>query len=584
MANMDEGVDVAFVEPANQQKPGLRLWPAWVIAIGQAVALVLTVTPSIQNLTRFIFMMAGPLVCGALFSMWLLLGSRLRLKEKIWIAIAGLLSSFVAVLISDSDDALRTAMWIYGVPLAIFAVTAALTIWAKDARRSTVAICLLSLGWCSFALLRNEGFDGDYYPEFAWRWSPRHEETLAELDRTGTSVADLEATRIDAGSWPQFRGPEGNGVVSDSPQELDWVKNPPKELWRIAIGPAWSSFSYDKGRLFTQEQRGDQEYVVCYSADDGNLIWSHGDAARFTEVVSGAGPRSTPSVANGFVYAFGGTGILTCLNETDGTVKWQRDLVAELGAKVPMWGCSGSPLILENQLIIYAGADGDQGLICVDAATGESLWGFPSTDMNYTTARLMSLSDEPCLVFCDSRGVHALVPETGELLWTYKPEKWKGPAMVDPQQLSPTSLLIGLGDGIGMSRLEVDHSTGSWLVNETWSTTKLRPSFNDSLVFGGHVYGYNQAIFSCIDAQTGERKWQGGRYGFGQAVLLKNSAQIIVAAEDGDVALLRANSEKLDELARIPVLDGKTWNHPIVVGDRLFLRNGKVAVCLQLSP
>ena len=135
-----------------------------------------------------------------------------------------------------------------------------------------------------------------------------------------------------------------------------------------------------------------------------------------------------------------------------------------------------------------------------------------------------------------------------------------------------------------MSRLEVDHSTGSWLVNETWSTTKLRPSLNDSLVFGGNVYGYNQAIFSCIDAQTGERKWQGGRYGFGQAVLLKNSAQIIVAAEDGDVALLRANSEKLDELARIPVLDGKTWNHPIVVGDRLFLRNGKVAVCLQLSP
>ena len=145
MANMDEGVDVAFVEPANQQKPGLRLWPAWVIAIGQAVALVLTVTPSIQNLTRFIFIMAGPLVCGALFSMWLLLGSRLRLKEKIWIAIAGLLSSFVAVLISDSDDALRTAMWIYGVPLAIFAVTAALTIWAAAFRRRSASFGL----WCS---------------------------------------------------------------------------------------------------------------------------------------------------------------------------------------------------------------------------------------------------------------------------------------------------------------------------------------------------------------------------------------------------------------------------------------------------
>ena len=545
---------------------------------------MVTVTPSIQNLTRFLVMMAGPAVTALLFAIWMLFASRLRWHEKVAIALAAIAAPVLTALISVPDDALRTALWIYGVPLAVFSITLALTIWSNAARRAIIAICLLSIGWSSFAMVRNEGFDGDYYPEFAWRWSPRHEDTLTALTTAGPA-SELEFSEAEAaGSWPQFRGPDGNGTVSDSPAHMDWVANPPQELWRISIGPGWSSFSYHNGRLFTQEQRGDQEYVTCYSAADGSLAWSHSDDARFTEVVSGAGPRSTPSVADGFVYALGATGLLTCLNEADGSSVWQRDLVTELGAAVPMWGCSGSPLIVGSQLILFAGAPGDQGLISLDTATGKSLWGFASTDMNYTTARLMTLCDEDCIVFCDSRGVHALTPETGTVMWTFQPGKWKGPAMVDPQQLSPTSLLAGLGDGIGLTRLEVEHRDGEWKISEAWSTTKLRPSFNDSLVLDDYIYGFNQAIFSCIDANTGQRQWHGGRYGFGQTVLLKNSRQIVAAAEDGDIALLQATPDGLQELARIPVLDGKTWNHPIVVGDRLFVRNGKSAVCLKMVP
>jgi outer membrane protein assembly factor BamB len=143
---------------------------------------------------------------------------------------------------------------------------------------------------------------------------------------------------------------------------------------------------------------------------------------------------------------------------------------------------------------------------------------------------------------------------------------------------------VGLGDGVGLARLEIRRTEAEWSIEESWTTTKLRPSFNDSVVLGDSVYGFNQAVFSCVDAKTGQRKWQGGRYGFGQTILLKNAGQIIVAAENGDAVLLRATPEKLDEIARIPVLNDKTWNHPIVVGNRLFLRSGKAAVCLQLEP
>jgi outer membrane protein assembly factor BamB len=570
--------------PVESKHP-LRLWPAWLILALQLVALILTVTPSIRNLPRFIFMMAGPLVSGLALTIWLLFASRLRWREKLALVIAGIVTPLAASQISEFDDALRTTMWIYGVPLAELMITLALSIWSQAPRRCLLAIVLLGLGWSSFSLVRNEGFDGDYYAEFRWRWSPRHEDTLPELTpQSGVTPETSENTDAPVNDllWSQYRGPEGNGASDEEIAPLDWTTKPPKELWRISIGPGWGSFAYNNQKLFTQEQRGEKEHVTCYSAADGRAIWTHADETRFNEVVSGAGPRSTPSVANGYVYALGGTGLLTCLNELDGTVVWQKNLVSDFGAPIPMWGFSGSPLILEDKLIIFAGGPGKNGLLALECASGNTLWGFPSTDMNYTTARPMTLCDQSVVVFCDSKGAHGIDPKDGSAVWTFKPELWKGPAMVDPQQIGPESLIVGLGDGVGTARLEVSKTDDQWTVTEAWSSTKLRPSFNDSVVFDNSVYGFNQAIFSCIDAATGERKWQGGRYGFGQAMLLKKAGQILVAAENGDLVLLKATSEKLTELSRLPMLNDKTWNHPIVAGKHLFLRNGKTAVCLQL--
>lgn len=289
-------------------------------------------------------------------------------------------------------------------------------------------------------------------------------------------------------------------------------------------------------------------------------------------------------MAHGRVYALGGKGLLTCLAAADGKKLWQRDLVSELKTPVPNWGFSGSPLVLGDSLIVYAGAAGDKGFIAIDVQTGSTGWGFASTGMNYTTARPMTLAGAECVVFCDGRGVHALSPADGKPLWTFRPKDWQGPAMVDPQQVSPSGVIVSLGDGVGLSRLEVTKQNGQWHIDETWSTDNLCPAFNDFFVLDGQVYGFNQALFTCLDVHTGERKWEGGHYGFGQAVLIKSSAQIIVAAENGDAVLLRAGRQRPEEIARLPVLNGKTWNHPVVVGNRLFMRNGKVAVCLMLDP
>lgn len=286
-----------------------RLWPAWWIVIAQVVALIVTVTPSIRNLPRFIFMMAGPLVTALAFTIWLLFASRLRWQEKLALVIAGIAFPLISSQISDFDDALRTTMWIYGVPLAELMITLALSIWSQAPRRCLLAVLLLGLGWSSFALVRNEGFDGDYYAEFRCRWSPRHEDTLPELTPQSGGIPETSENadaQVNDLLWSQYRGPEGNGASNEEIPPLDWSKNPPKELWRISIGPGWGSFAYNNQKLLTQEQRSEKEHITCYSAVDGSVIWTHADTTRFNEVVSGAGPRSTPSVANGRVYALAG--------------------------------------------------------------------------------------------------------------------------------------------------------------------------------------------------------------------------------------------------------------------------------------
>lgn len=564
----------------------LRLWPAWIIAVSLVIALVLSVTPAIANQPRFFLMAGGPLLSALLMSLWVLFASRLGIWEKLFLALAAILLPILSMLLSLPTEATRSAIFIYGLPLAVLATTLGLTIWSQRSRRVAWTVGLMALGWGVFPFLRNDGFDGDYFPEFTWRWSPIHEQSLPSLPSSPELAESVDPQPAWAGdaTWTVFRGPSGNGVADVPTGSIDWQANPPKELWRIDVGPGWSSFSYHRGRLFTQEQRGEKEYVTCYRAEDGQLLWSHGDATRFEEVVSGAGPRSTPTVADGRVIALGARAMLSCLDEQSGSVLWQRDLEKEVQAKVPTWAFSGSPLVVGDLAIIYAGGSGDNGLIAVETESGRTRWSIASKGENYATPRLFTLSGVECLVFCDSRGVHGLDSSSGQTIWSYMPRGWKSAPMVDAQQIDENRILVALGDGVGMACLHATLADGQWKIEENWSTTQLRPSFNDSLISDGMIFGFNQHIYSCIDAETGKRKWTGGRYGFGQAILLKNSKTIVVASEKGEAIFLQATGDKLTEVHRQMVLDDKTWNHPIAVGNRLFMRNAKTACCLQLWP
>jgi outer membrane protein assembly factor BamB len=205
----------------------------------------------------------------------------------------------------------------------------------------------LAVVWSIFLLLRLDGFDGRYMPEIAWRWSPTAEQKLLAKEATGAPLSD-SAWEPQNAQWPGFRGPGRNSRVVYRTEPLDWTSSPPRQLWRISIGPGWSSFAYASGRLYTQEQRGDREAVSCYDAETGDLLWMHTDEVRFSEIVSGAGPRATPALAEGYLFALGGKGLLSCLDPATGSLLWQRDLMEEVSAELPVWGFAGSPLVIED--------------------------------------------------------------------------------------------------------------------------------------------------------------------------------------------------------------------------------------------
>ncbi|MGB0714717.1 MAG: PQQ-binding-like beta-propeller repeat protein [Phycisphaerae bacterium] len=586
---------VGGVDGAHHNR--IRLWPGLLILILQVVAFWISIEPSINNAARFGFMVGAPVLCGLLLIIWLLTASRLSWGEKITLLLVPIgLSAIVAQLIHST---LGVMMIAHGIPLTILVVVVGLYVIRAGDRsvvRTVPILLCLGIVWAVFPLVRVDGVDGQYLPELAWRWSDTRESQLDSLrPLTATKPVDADpvagiAPAVDSlwvpteQAWPGFRGPDRNGRVSSSlSAPMMWRERTPAAKWRVPIGPGWSSFASVGGRLFTQEQRGDRELVTCYDGASGDMIWHHADETRFDEVVSGAGPRATPTFSDGRISSFGSRAMLNCLDAGTGALVWQRDLMTEFGAQLPVWGFCSSPLVTDGLVVVYAGGRDDHGIVAFAADSGEPRWKVASGGMNFSSLQSVTLAGQSMLVFGDGSGLIGLVPGTGEVAWRYKPEDWAGPAVCQPQQIESDSLLAALGDGKGMVRLDVSFSDGQWSFVERWSTAKLKPSFNDFVYHEGHVYGFDQSILACLDADTGERKWKGGRYGFGQMVLLSEIGQLLVTGEHGELVLINASPDGLDEQGRFEVLSGKTWNHPVVVRDQLFIRNGAEAVCLDLG-
>ena len=389
-------------------------------------------------------------------------------------------------------------------------------------------------------------------------------------------MSERESSRAE---WPGFRGAARDSIVRGVRIETDWSRTPPVELWRRPIGPGWSSFAVDGDRFFTQEQRGEDEVVSAYSLKTGEPLWRHSDKTRFWESNAGAGPRATPTLSNGLVYTLGGTGILNALNASDGSVVWSRNAASDTGKRIPDWGIASSPLVVGDVVIVATGG----WLAAYDAVAGTPRWFGPKDGWGYSSPHLANIDGVLQIVMVNGPGVIGVSPSDGTILWKYE---WAGDSIVQPALIDGRDLLIGSGSGLaeknGMLRVTVAREAGGWSVKERWTSAGLKAYFNDFVAHQGHAFGFDGSILACIDLKDGTRMWKGGRYGHGQLLLLPDQNLLLVLAEDGDVALVSATPDKFTELARVPAIDGKTWNHPALVGDTLLVRNGEEMAAFRI--
>jgi outer membrane protein assembly factor BamB len=606
---------------SGPRKP-LRLWPGVVAAV--LLCVIRYVAPFVVP-GAGLYAVLGGVACGLAVIVWWLFFSRAPWSERLGAVVLMIVALFATSRLvheSISNGMMGMLLPMYAIPalgLALAAGAVAGRHLSSGLRRMVISGAIL-LACGVFTLLRTGGIVGGAASEFHWRWTPSPEERLlskaaeepalppvpatAETiekrpsaqpsdEPIGPSTAPATAgahekapaalaappTVVEAtAEWPGFRGPARDSIVHGVRIDTDWTKSPPVQLWRRPIGPGWSSFAVRGNLLYTQEQRGDDEIVSSYNLTTGEPVWRHRDATRFWESNAGAGPRATPTLSNGRVYTFGATGIVNALDARSGAKIWSRNAASDTGATLPGWGFASSPLAVDDVVIVAASGR----LVAYEVATGKPRWFNRSHGASYSSPHLATIAGVTQVLLLNGAGAISVAPTDGKVLWEHA---WEGATMVQPALTANGDILIsttGGTGGVGTRRLAVVHGSNGWTIEERWTSNGLKPYFNDFVVHEGHAFGFDGSILACIDLADGKRTWKGGRYGNGQLVLLADQDLLLVLSEEGELALVSATPDKFTEIARLPAIEGKTWNHPALVGDVLLVRNGEEMAAFRL--
>ncbi|MEM6672219.1 MAG: PQQ-binding-like beta-propeller repeat protein [Planctomycetota bacterium] len=466
--------------------------------------------------------------------------------------------------------------------------------------RVTGLLVGLALVGGAFFLVRVEGWSGSMIPYLRWAWEPERESrlpTAATIPGAGEPSIDLVTTGpLD---FPGFLGPDRSAAVRGVTLERDWDAQPPQLEWTVACGSGWSGFAVVNGVAITHEQRRGQQVVVARAVADGAELWRYASPGMYQLQLAGDGPRATPFVHAGRVYAHDALGRLTCLDGRDGSLVWEHDLRAmygmgkELEEKLVQFGRSPSPIVHDGLVLIAAGGDPDgkqAGLVAFDAETGELAWEGPPRQLSHASPNVVEIAGRTQVVVTNEDTVSGHDPSDGTLLWEHP---WDGTTSASANNSQPTlvgndRILVskGYGQGSKLLRITADES-GAFTAEELWANRRaLRTKFTNPVVHEGHAYALSDGILSCVDLATGDRVWRDGRYGHGQVLLAGAGAAavLLVLSEEGELLMVEPSpSAENSVLGRVQALEGRTWNTIALYGDRVVVRNAEEAACWRLA-
>lgn len=386
------------------------------------------------------------------------------------------------------------------------------------------------------------------------------------------------AASINAADWPNWRGPNRDGISFDRSLHFDWPATGPKLHWKAGVGTGFSSVAVADGRLFTMGNEDDSDVVHCLNPETGKPIWTHRYECPLDPNLFEGGPTSTPTVDGDRVYTISRLGHLYCLDAASGKTVWSRALTEDTEIPAPGWGYAGSPVIHGRMLLLNVGEAG----MALDKATGKTIWESEPEESGYTTPVVLKHDGKQLGIFSSGKYFSAVDLENGKVVWSHRWLTRYGMNACDPiAHKGRVFITSGYGKGATLLRHAAEEP------EEIWKEKVLRSQLSAPIRIGDFVYGIDgdenarEPALKCIEFMTGKEIWTDTRIGFGS--LIAADGKLIILAATGELIVGGASPKGWNQIARAKVLEGKCWTPPALANGRLYCRNADgELVCLNL--
>jgi len=380
--------------------------------------------------------------------------------------------------------------------------------------------------------------------------------------------------------WPNWRGPDHDGVSKEQGWLSTWPAEGPGQLWKASVGTGFSSIAVAGGRAYTMGNEKNIDTVFCLDVTDGKVLWRHSYPAGLDAYLYEGGPNATPTVEGRVVYSVGRRGQLFCLEAESGKVIWSGNLTKDFALDPPpkdWWGVSGSPLVEGDLLIVNAGTFG----VAVDKKTGKAAWSSGKGPCGYASPVAFDHDGNRALAMLGGTAIAALDAKTGRELWRFP---WKTEYDINAADpiVSGDHLFLSSGYGTGGALLKL----GGGKPSIVWQSKEMHNQLNPSVLIDGHLYGVSgqdrrSAQIRCVEFKSGEVKWSEPFTTMGS--ITAADGKLIALNEKGELLIARATPDAFKALARAQVLGGRCWTVPVLSNGRIYCRNARGdLVCLDV--
>ena len=400
-----------------------------------------------------------------------------------------------------------------------------------------------------------------------------------------------------AAEWPQWRGPNRDGVSGEVGLLKEWSPNGPKVLWKVPLGEGFSGISVSQGRVYTMFSEGNDEFVVCLDATDGEEIWRFRSDKNYHEGQGGNGPRATPTIDGDLLFTISAYGKLYALNAANGQELWSHDLQQKFGSNMPRWGFSTSPLVDGELLLVEVGGKGEKSIVAFNKNSGDVIWSSHKDKLGYSSPIAITVKGVRQIICFTGTKLVSVSPTDGTIYWKYP---WKTGYDVNaatPVFIPPDKVFISSGYDKGAAVLQmrvfvspdddraatdqIRENQGTVRIEEIWKNRKMKNQFASSVLHENYLYGFDNSILKCIEANTGEEQWKSR--GFGKGTVILADGHLIILSDRGKLGLAEATPAGYIEKASAKVLSGLCWTAPTLAGGKLYVRNEEEIACLDIT-